>query len=283
MAEISKAAKGVELIEYRSWHEGLSMIWDEIDSGNEDARVELAQVFDNYNLHSFSQDQWMYLLENGSTDALRERGAQGVALNYLWLPDYANATSVTSSFAGLEWVRDHIVEKETENELSDPAYLSGAASHFLGQEQQLLRKLEENFNRDDQLDLILIRDSIATCSTVAARSHAQSLRDVAVVTALGLSRPASEALPAPEDAWSQMAHACALLIGYLVDDAGHEQDERFHHVCKLGRISLGKMFLLRGSHDIANDEELFAVTNIGAGSQIAGNFGGFILSGLTAE
>jgi hypothetical protein len=283
MAKLSKVTKGSKLIADGNWQEGLSILWSEIDSGNEDARVELANTFDVNGLHSFSQDHWMYLLENASAKTLRESGAQGIAQNFLWMRDYGAALAVTEPFGGLQWFRDQIQEKKAEDALFDLEFFSEGASQILGEEQEMLWTLEEAFDRENQLSLIEIRDVVGTMSTFLTRINSPSHENVAVITPLGVSRTAVEALPQAEVAWYQMAHACALLIGDFADDDGFGEDEVFESACRFGRIALGKMFLLRENHVLTNDDEKYVVANIAAGLQNIGSFAGFIYAGLISE
>ena len=71
------------LVSKGQFQEALDLLWTQIDSGSGPARIELANLFTANGLHSFAQDQWVFLAERESE--LSVSAKLGIGGNLLWL------------------------------------------------------------------------------------------------------------------------------------------------------------------------------------------------------
>ena len=274
-----------ELIENQEWAQALETLWTEIDSGNEEARIALAKLFDDNSLHSFSQDHWVFLLENSPSESVREIAASGVAGNKLFTWNVDRAASIAEEF-GLSWLGDKIqATKENHRVLSedlDPQVVATELENMASEDAALLEKLEKKYKLEDQLELIRLREGMA--NLVATLSFtSRTYQGVSVTTSFGVQRRLKDLLPNPADSWYFLADAIALALPDLVDSKRKKDQENLNVLRKLGLHALNNMFLFRGGHSLENEREQFVVQNIAGALGRAGFFAGFILAGLIPD
>lgn len=273
-----------ELIENLEWSEALETLWTEINSGNEEARIALAKLFDDNSLHSFSQDHWVFLLENSSSEWVRDVAATGVAQNEIFTWNINRAASIAEEFEIFGAVNDKIqTVKDNQNiEDFDPQEVATELDNMASEEATLLEKLGKKYKLDDQLELIRLRDTMAN---IAARVSfaSRTYQGVSVTTGFGVPRRLKDLIPIPADSWYFLADAIAIALPDLVDSKRKKDQENLEAMRKLGLHALNNMFLLRGTHSLEAEREQFVVQNIAGALGQAGHFSGFMLAGLIPD
>lgn len=283
--EVNQVEKGLQLIAQDSWDDGLSIIWEEIDKGDQDARLELAWLFDSNGLHSFSNNHWIYLFENSKEEAIRDIAAQGAASNFTWMRNYKVALELSSGRPGLEQFQGTVETKAAADFFSNPESFSNSVSDFLSTEAELLRVLDAEFSRATQLQLCRVRDALAGATSYLTYSATPALKSVSlqvpIAGSLTKSMQAESALLNPIEAWWNLADAASILLAdFEVEWEQAPTDETFQAACQLGSSALAQAFLAQGDHSIADQRKADAVQNISAGLLNLGAFAGFIYAGL---
>jgi hypothetical protein len=275
-----------DLISNGNFQEGLDSLWAEVDSGNEAARVELANLFTDNQLHAFAQDQWGYLVENSAE--LSGIAKLGIGANKLWLRDYEGASSAIVGVQGSEGLQKAINSAKSNDPLLDPTTLSQFAGVVLLDEANLLAELGGPFSLEAQNDLIQARDVIANISTIISYPANMALRSLqfqsAVANNLSVPRVIGDHFGEPKAALVRTAHACGLMIHSLGQDETQVESELFKSACKIGLASFEKIFLL--SEEIYSpkdpvEAEAFQVITWGLNQ--LGMFAGFIYGGLLED
>lgn len=275
-----------ELVTQGNFQEALDSLWAEVDSGNEAARVELANLFTGNQLHAFAQDQWGYLVENSAE--LSGIAKLGIGANKLWLRDYEGASSAIVGVEGSEGLQKAIKSAKSSDPLLDPTTLSQFAGEVLLDEANLLAELEGLFSLEAQSNLIQARDVIANISTIISYPANKALRSLqfqsAVANNLSVPRMIGDHFGEPKDSLVRTAHACGLIIHSLGQDETQVESELFKSACKIGLASFEKIFLL--SEEIYSprdpvEAEAFQVITWGLNQ--LGMFAGFIYGGLLEE
>ena len=272
-----------ELIANGDFEKGLAKFWLEIDSGSDAARVELANLFTNSELHAFAQDQWLFLIQN-SPD-FSGVAKQGIGANRLWLRDYEGAFSAIDGVSGAEGLQQAISSGQSDDPLLDPVDLSQFAGRVLLDEATFLADLEQEFCIETQRSLIQARDVIANISMTISYPGNKSLQALQFEYFLGneagVPRRLGDHFGEPKDALIRAAHACGLMIHSLSTDETNLESETFKSACKIGLASFEKIFLLSGEIYSPNDRvEAQAFEAITWGLQQLGLFSGFIYGGL---
>lgn len=104
------------LISAGNFDEALDSQWDLISSGDEEARLDLAYFFDELGLHYFSQDQYVYLMENHPEFALE--AAAGAVANYVWLREYRAAMELLTQYHQLpDSLKKFVKESESNHSM----------------------------------------------------------------------------------------------------------------------------------------------------------------------
>jgi hypothetical protein len=275
-----------DLVSMGNFQEGLDNLWAEVDSGNEAARVELANLFTDNQLHAFAQDQWGYLVENSAE--LSGIAKLGIGANKLWLRDYDGASSAIVGVEGSEVLQQAINSAKSSDPLLDPATLSQFAGEVLLDEANLLAELEGLFSLEAQNNLIQARDVIANISTFISYPGNKALKSLqfqsVLAKNLSVPRVIGDHFGDPKDALVRTAHACGLMIQSLGQDETQVESDLFQSACKIGLASFEKIFLL--SEEIYSpkdpvEAEAFQVITWGLNQ--LGMFAGFIYGGLLED
>jgi hypothetical protein len=275
-----------DLISRGDFEEGLDSLWVEVDSGNGAARIELANLFTDNQLHAFAQDQWGYLVENSAE--LSGIAKLGIGANRLWLRDYERASLAIVGVDGSEGLQQAINSAKSSDPLLDPTTLTQFAGEVLLDEANLLAELEGLFSLEAQSNLIQARDVIANISTIISYPGNKPLKSLQFqsVVANNLSVPGviGDHFGEPKDALVRTAHACGLMIHSLSQNETQVESELFKSACKIGLASFEKIFLL--SEEIYSpkdplEAEAFQVITWGLNQ--LGMFAGFIYGGLLAD
>lgn len=269
-----------------NFQEGLDSLWAEVDSGNEAARVELANLFTENHLHAFAQDQWGYLVENSAE--LSGSAKLGIGVNRLWLRDYEGASSAVVGVEGSEGLQQAIKSASSSDPLLDPTTLSQFAGEVLLDEANLLAELEGLFSLEAQSNLIQARDVIANISTTISYPGNKALRSLqfesVVASNLSVHRVIGDHFGEPKAALVRTAHACGLMIHSMGQDETHVESELFKSACKTGLASFEKIFLLSEEIYTPKDPlEAEAFQVITWGLNQLGMFAGFIYGGLLED
>jgi hypothetical protein len=275
-----------DLISSGNFQEGLDSLWAEVDSGNEEARVELANLFSANQLHAFAEDQWGYLVENSAE--LSGIAKLGIGANKLWLRDYEGASSAIVGVEGSEGLQQAIKSAKSSDPLLDPSTLSQFAGEVLLDEANLLAELKGLFSLEAQNNLIQARDVIANISTIISYPGNKALKSLhfqnVVANNLSVPRVIGDHFGEPKAALVRTAHACGLMIHSLGQDETQVDSELFKSACKIGLASFEKIFLL--SEEIYSpkdpvEAEAFQVITWGLNQ--LGMFAGFIYGGLLED
>jgi hypothetical protein len=275
-----------DLISRGNFQEGLDSLWSEVDSGNEAARIELANLFTDNQLHAFAQDQWEYLAENSAE--LSGIAKLGIGANRLWLRDYEGASSAIVGVDGSEGLQKAIDSAKSSDPLLDPTTLSQFAGEVLLDEANLLAELEGLFSLAAQSNLIQARDVIANISTIISYPGNKKLKSLqfqsVLANNLSVPRLIGDHFGEPKDALVRTAHACGLMIHSLSQDETQVESELFKSACKIGLAAFEKIFLL--SEEIYSPKdplEAEAFQVIAWGLSQLGQFAGFIYGGLLED
>ena len=275
-----------DIVAQGNFEEGLDRIWAEIDSGNDSARVELANLFANSGLHAFAQDQWGFLVENSSEFAGLAK--LGIGANRLWLRDYEGASSVIAGVSGSENLQQAIDSAKSSDPILAPNSLIQFAGEVLLDEANLLSELEGQFSLEAQSNLMQARDVISNISMTMSYPANKTLRTLqfesVVANNVSVPRMLGDHFNDPKGALVRTAHSCGLLIHTLGQNQSQIGSDLFISACKIGLASFEKVFLL--SEEIYSPKDLveaeaFQVITWGL-SQI-GQFAGFIYGGLLED
>lgn len=285
MTRSDRLDNGLKLIAESSWEEGLSLLWDEVDEGNEEARLELGWLFDANGLHSFSMDQWLYLADNSSDEDVINAAIQNAASNLMWMRDYSGALALVDGKSALMDFHEEVQSRRDSDVYSDVGAFAATVSQLLISEAQLLAALETHFSRGTQVELCRVRDALASATSYfeysATQAHKSVDVEVPVMGSASVSRIAEQAMTESTQAWWNCADAASRLIADYADEWEQAPtDETFQEACKIGSTALAQAFLSQGDHSISEDQRRVAVQNVGAGLLNLGSIAGFVYSGL---
>ena len=274
------------LISEGRFQEALDIVWSEIDSGNDSARIQLANIFTANGLHSFAQDQWVFLLENDSE--LRVEAALGIAANLLWLRAYQTASDTIKGIPGSNQLEEAITSGKNKDPLIDPLNLGQIASEVLQDEANLLQELAESSSIEAQTQLIQVRDVISNIAAIVSfkgNEHLRALQfDLAIGPNSSVPRSLGEQFKNPKDFLVNTAHACAVQIRALSQNSGNLESIHFKNACKIGQSSFEKIFLLSGEIYSPKDaNEAYAFQTVAWGLSSLGLLSGFVYGGLLED
>ena len=274
------------LVSKGQFQEALDLLWTQIDSGSDPARIELANLFTANGLHSFAQDQWVFLAEKESE--LSVSAKLGIGANLLWLRDYDAACSASEGLPGSELLLEAIVAAKAKDPLVNPQSLSEIASEVLFEEAKLLQQLSQSFSIQAQVQLIQVRDVIANISAIISYPGNEHLRSLQLELDIGsnvsVPRPLSKHFGNPKVALVNTAHACGVLINALGQGGNQVDTDHFRDACKVGLSSFEKIFLFSEEIYSPNDAiEAEAFHNITWGLGALGLFSGYVYGGLWPE
>lgn len=278
ISEHLKAAR--EDIDGGDWEAGLDTLWKEIDSGNEGARIVLAQIFDSYGLHQFSQDHWTFLLKSGSKNA-KDTASIGIAGNLAWIRNYAEALALLEGKEGLEESKQRIQNLRDENPL-EGEYIAFLEEQ-LGLESYLLAQLGERQIFETQVQLVTTQMAIANVLTYlnfnGSSTELSMSISVPMAGDLSLPRTVDSLVKGIEASWLRAGHSIAIAVSSLVS-GGKEDPEMLSQLGNLGNEALAKLALTRDEIIVASPEEGQVIQTIAYALGTSGSFAGYILNGL---
>lgn len=270
---------------------GLDTIWAEIEAGSDEARVALANKFTAVGLHAFSQDQWLYLLENGSEFA--QEAATGAVGNAVWMRKYGKAAELLDSNPELKADYGTYVA----DSYRDFCTLSLEVDSFAEAIEQLIRddrSLESQRAQTSTLDALrnqlVIREHLFNIACDLAFNppglHSQVAVDVPVAGGLTLSRQAIQAVGTPIDRANDLLTTVALTIAKFAEHGNFESDTHFLEATRKGKSISSKIILLLDGGDMSGHTSQgieHVCWALGQSDSIDEQFAGFVLGGVTED
>ena len=241
--------------------EAEDIYWQEIESGNVEARLYLAYSFHDAGLISLALDNY---LELKGTEYWQSAGTQASQI-MLDVHKYKEAKEFLKGIPSEETGLSLDAIKSAEEKLS--GYLKDIpeiVEQQLLAEQQLLQALSAEPNLELQLELMQLRKYLAHYSTVLATEIGAAVSkqaiEVQVANGMNVSRSLAIALGNPARRWFEAAHAAVnafTLLQELNPNAGND----FQALTQKAMEFIEKKYVLAG-REISEDDEDFAVNNL---------------------
>lgn len=281
----------LEQIEAGDFQLGLDKIWADIESGSDEARVDLANKFGAVGLHVFAQDQWVYLLEQGST--FIQEATFGAFGNAIWMRQYAQAGELLETNAKLKADYGTYLS----DSYRDFCTLSFEVSSFAEGVEQLIRDdqvLENQRVQTETLDVLrnqlAIREHLFNIACDLAFNppglHSQIAVEIPVAGGLTVSRPAIQAVGSPIDRAKDFLTTIALTIARFAQRGNFKDDEHFLDATRKGKSISNKILLLLDGDDLT-DHTSQGIEHVcwalGQSDSIDEQFAGFVLGGATND
>lgn len=236
---------------------GLDTFWSVIDSGSDEARVVLANKFAAVGLHNFAQDQWVYLLEQGST--FIQEATFGAFGNAIWMRRYSKAAELLES--------NVMLAAEYGTYLADSyrdfCTLSFEVGSFGELVEQLLRDdlaIESDRLQNQTLEVLrnqsVVQEHLFNIACDLAFNppglHSQIAVEVPIAVGLTVSRPAIQAVGSPIDRANNLLTTIALTIAMFAENDNFKGDERFLEATRKGKTISNKILLLLDGKEMTN-------------------------------
>lgn len=282
-----------QLIEQGDFEEAQNNHWSAIDAGDAAVRLDLGHLFDDLGLHYFSQDQYLYLLENEPNFAVE--AARGAIQNYVWLREYESARKLLVRFPALQsdlasYVESSEADFSTLNK--EPELIENVVSSIFADVEGVkgdfysnlsLENLQTKLSMEEWLMNIAIDLSFNPNS---AMGHVAI--DVQVAGSMAVSRPLKVLVGNGTDRARDYLKTCADAIGLLSDlpEYALRVNPVFQMACAAGKKVANKFIWLIYSQDHElSAEESQAIENICWGLQRLGDtgegFAAYVLAGVT--
>jgi hypothetical protein len=289
--EMNNIDLALEQIESGDYQLGLDTIWADIESGSDEARVALAYKFGAVGLHVFAQDQWVYLLEQGST--FIQEATFGAFGNAVWMRQYAQAGVLLETNAKLKAEYGTYLA----DSYRDFCTLSFGVASFgegIGQLLQDDLVLENRRLQRQTLDVmrnqLMVREHLFNIACDLAFNppglQGQIALEVPVAGGLTVSRPAIQAVGSPLDRANNLLTTIALTIAMFAERGNFNADEHFLYATRVGKSISNKILLLLDGEDLT-DHTSQGIEHVcwalGQSDSIDEQFAGFVLGGATND
>lgn len=288
---MNKIELGINQIDSGDFQGGLDTIWAEIEAGSDKARVALSKKFASVGLHAFAQDQWLYLLEQGSE--FTQEGTVGAFGNAVWMRRYGEAAELLDGNPALKTEFGTYLA----DSYRDFCTLSFEVDSFAEAVKQLIRDdhtLEAQRAQASTLDALrsqlVIREHLFNISCDLAFNppgmHSQVAVDVPVAGGLTLPRPAIQAVGAPIDRANDLLTTVALTIAKFAEHGNFEDDAHFLEATRKGKSVSNKIILLLDEEEMSRNTSQgieHVCWALGQSDSTDEKFAGFVLGAVTED
>lgn len=279
-----------KLIDLGELDAALDLMWESIDEGSQEARLDLAKLFDEVGLHAFSQDQYLALA--GERGTISKEATVGLFGNLVWLRDYKAAEALALKHAH---VREVFGDYATNSE-RDFSTLRFSTPEFSNLISQLLHDRVENsasIDTDETLtshqNLMVIDENLFNIACDLSFTKRSILAEVSVDVPVGLGtslpKRAIDAVGEPIDRARNYLISCSNLVAELatIEDLDGD-DPLLVAAVRNGKAVANKLVLLQGDFTLT-DSDSQLIGNICWGLLKSTNpmerFAGFVLGGIT--
>jgi len=254
--EISRKLKSLD-----DFKEAFDCQWNLIDSGDEEARLNLAHLFDDLGLHFFSQDQYLYLLENQPEFALE--AAYGAVCNYVWFREYHLAKELLAQYSELpESLNAYVIDSEAEYSTlnKNPEQIE----HWVSQAMKDRDLVDSNFSSNHSLesltDKLYIEElflNLAIDINLNPNSLISSMSlDVPVSADTWVPTSLAKIVGSPVDRARDYMRTCSLVILNLFEskDKNLFKISSFAEACNVGKKVANKFIWLMNEYDFTEED-----------------------------
>lgn len=283
----------IGLINQGDFEAALNHQWNLIDSGDEKSRLELAHLFDEVGLHYFSQDQYLYLIENEPD--FEFEAARGAVQNFVWLREYGSARELLEQFPDLRLdLKDYVESSETNFSTlnKDPIFIEDLVVAIFNDIEAVkirfgsnltLETLQAKSSMEEWLMNIAIDLRNNPTSSMGSMSFGLSS-----VGAIATQRPLRTVIGNDIDRARDILNTCAAAVVMLsnLPEFSLSGNAIFVEACAMGKKFANKFIWLSYSQDRdLSREESQAIENICWGLQRLGDasegFASFVLASVT--
>ena len=254
--EISRNLKSLD-----DFKEAFDNQWNLIDSGDDEARLNLAHLFDDLGLHYFSQDQYLYLLDNQPEFALE--AAYGAVTNFVWFREYDLAKQLLAKYSELPenlgaYVIDSEAEYSTLNKNSEQIEL------WVSQAMKDRDLVDSNFSSNHSLENLTAKLSIEELFLNLAIDI--NLNPNSLISSMSLEMPisADACVPrslativgSPVDRARDYMRTCSLVILNLLESKEKNlfKISSFAEACIVGKKVANKFLWLMNEYDFTEED-----------------------------
>lgn len=282
-----------ELIEQGNFDQALDGQWELIDGGDPEARLDLAYLQDDLGLHYFSQDQYLYLIENEPDFALE--AARGAIQNYVWLREYESARELLNNYPTLQSDLGSYAESSEANfsTLNKGAeFIEDLVSSIFAKIEEVKSDFYSNLSLDNLQTKLSMEEWLMNIAIDLSNQPNSAMGNVAievqVAGSMAVSRPLKALVGNETGRARDYLKTCADAIGLLSDlpEFALRVNPIFQEACAAGKKAANKFIWLTYSQDQElSPEESQAIENICWGLQRLGDtsegFAAFVLAGVT--
>lgn len=282
-----------QLIERGNFEQALDGQWELIDGGDPEARLDLAYLQDDLGLHYFSQDQYLYLLENEPDFALE--AARGAIQNYVWLREYESARELLTSFPALQSDLLAYVESSEAGFLTlnkGSEFIEDLVSSIFADMEKVKSDFYSNLSLENLQTRLSMQEWLMNIAIDLSNEPNSAMGNLAievqVAGSMAVSRPLRALVGNDIDRARDYLKTCADAIGLLSDlpEFALRVNPIFQEACAAGKKAANKFIWLTYSQEKElSPEESQAIENICWGLQRLGDtsegFAAFVLAGVT--
>lgn len=267
--------------------------WNSIDSGNINARLNLAHQFDEIGLHYFSQDHYLNLLENQSEIATE--AAYGAVNNYVWFREYHAAKELLAHYSDLpDSLNTYVIESEAEYSMLGKN--SGQIKFWVDQALKDRALVDLNFYQNKSLNNLKVKLSIEELLLNLAIDINQNPNalisnisvDVPISADSFVPRSLVNIVGSPVDRARDYLRTCAEVILKISESKERNlfTSSSFVEACICGKKVINKLFYLMSELEFSKDD-VTVLENICWGlehmQEGKHQFSGWILAGFIEE
>lgn len=282
-----------QFIEQGDFEEAQNNHWSAIDAGAEEVRLDLGHLFDDLGLHYFSQDQYLYLIENEPDFALE--AARGAIQNYVWLREYESARELLTSFPALQGDLLAYVESSEEgfSTLNKGAeFIEDLVSTIFADIADIQGDFLSNLSLENLQTKLSMEEWLMNIAIDLSNQPGSAMGnvsiEVSIAGSMAVQRPLKTLVGSEIDRARDYLKTCADAIGLLSDlpEFALRVNPIFQEACVAGKKAANKFIWLTYSQDQElSPEEAQAIENICWGLQRLGDtregFAAFVLGGVT--
>ena len=281
-----------QLIEQGNFEEALDNQWSLIDGGDEEARIDLAHLQDELGLHYFSQDQYLYLIENEPVFA--QEAARGAMQNYVWLREYDSARDLLGQFPTLQKDLSDYVESSEANFSTltkGVEFIEDLVSSIFTDIEAVQGDFHSNLSLDNLQMKLAMEEWLMNIAIDLNNQPNSSMGnvsiEVSIAGSLAAQRPLKTLVGSEIDRARDYLKTSADAIGVLsgLPEFVLRVNPIFQEACVAGKKAANKFIWLTFTQDRElNPEESQAIENICWGLQRMGDtsqgFAAFVLAGI---
>lgn len=282
-----------QLIEQGNFEKALDGQWKLIEEGDAEARLDLAYLQDDLGLHYFSQDQYLYLLENEPDFALE--AARGAIQNYVWLREYESARELLNRFPSLRGDLGAYVDSSEANFSTltkDVDFIEDLVSTIFSEYGAVQSDFQANLSLENLQTKLSMEEWLMNIAIDLSNQPHSAMGNVAievqVAGSISVSRPLKSLVGNETERARDYLKTCADAIGLLSDlpEFALRVNPIFQEACAAGKKAANKFIWLTYSQDQElSPEESQAIENICWGLQrladTSEGFAAFVLAGVT--